>query len=69
MTRLEWDQELHDFQNALPPELLSLMSKVERQQKPLARLDIAVPIADVLKSKFISSSGSYFGKVRKLLRT
>lgn len=67
MTRLEWDQELHDFQNVLPPELLSLIPEVERRQKPLMRPDIAAPIADVLKSKFISSSSSSSGKVRELV--
>uniref|UniRef100_A0A0R3RSN5 G-patch domain-containing protein n=1 Tax=Elaeophora elaphi TaxID=1147741 RepID=A0A0R3RSN5_9BILA len=66
MTRLEWDQELHDFQNVLPPELLSLISEVEKQQKPLARPDLAAPIADVLKSKFISSSGSSSGKIKEI---
>lgn len=67
MTRLEWDRELQDFQNILPPKLRSLLPEVERQQKPLARPDVAAPIADVLKSKFISSSGSYSNKVRNLL--
>lgn len=66
MTRLEWDQELHDFQNVLPPDLRSLILEVERQQKPLARPDIAAPIADVLKSKFVSNSSSCSGKVREL---
>ncbi|OZC11650.1 hypothetical protein X798_01513 [Onchocerca flexuosa] len=65
MTRLEWDQELQDFQNVLPPELQSLISEVERQQKPLACPDIAAPIADVLKSKFISSSSSNSGKMKE----
>ncbi|VDK73203.1 unnamed protein product [Litomosoides sigmodontis] len=66
MTRLEWDQELHDFQNVLPPELLSLIPEVERQQKPLASPNLAAPIADVLKSKFISSSSSSSGKMREI---
>ncbi|VDK62105.1 unnamed protein product [Onchocerca ochengi] len=65
MTRLEWDQELHDFQNVLSPELRSLISEVERQQKPLACPDIAAPIADILKSKFISSSSSSSGKMKE----
>ncbi|KAM3723706.1 G patch domain-containing protein [Dirofilaria immitis] len=65
MTRLEWDQELHDFQNMLPLELRSLIPEVERQQKPLAHPNVAAPIANVLKSKFISSSNSCFGKMKE----
>ncbi|EFO24081.2 G-patch domain-containing protein [Loa loa] len=69
MTRLEWDQELHDFQNLLPPELQPLILEVEKQQRPLARPDIAASIADVLKSKFISTSSSCSGKMREVQKT
>ncbi|VDN31547.1 unnamed protein product [Gongylonema pulchrum] len=58
LTTLEWEQELSDFQNILPPELRSLLPEVRMRQKPLVRIDIAAPIADVLKSKFTSSSGA-----------
>ncbi|KAK6101856.1 hypothetical protein QQG55_6190 [Brugia pahangi] len=62
VTRLEWEQELRDFQNMLSPELRSRISEIDGQQKPLARPDVAAPLADVLKSKFISSSSFYSGK-------
>ncbi|VDN04941.1 unnamed protein product [Thelazia callipaeda] len=47
MTRIEWEQELHDFQNVLPPQLRSLIPEVKKRQKPLARTDLAAPIANV----------------------
>uniref|UniRef100_A0A915PBV7 G-patch domain-containing protein n=1 Tax=Setaria digitata TaxID=48799 RepID=A0A915PBV7_9BILA len=66
MTRLEWDQELRDFQNLLPSELRLLVTEVEKRQKPLAGLEVAAPIADVLKLKFISSANSYSGKMKEV---
>ncbi|EJW88539.1 G-patch domain-containing protein [Wuchereria bancrofti] len=66
VTRLEWEQELRDFQNMLSPELQSRISEIDGQQKPLARPDVAAPLADVLKSKFIPSSSSYSGKMKEI---
>ncbi|MFH4976478.1 hypothetical protein AB6A40_003187 [Gnathostoma spinigerum] len=55
LTRLEWDQEVTDFQNALPVKLRSLLPEVQARQMPLVKSALAAPIADILKSKFTSS--------------
>uniref|UniRef100_A0A183CD86 G-patch domain-containing protein n=1 Tax=Globodera pallida TaxID=36090 RepID=A0A183CD86_GLOPA len=58
MTRLEWERELAQFQEALTPELRSLLPEVRERQKPLARIDFAGPIAEHLKQRFEKESES-----------
>uniref|UniRef100_A0A914GY45 G-patch domain-containing protein n=1 Tax=Globodera rostochiensis TaxID=31243 RepID=A0A914GY45_GLORO len=58
MTRLEWERELTQFQEALTPELRSLLPEVRERQKPLARIDFAGPIAEHLKQRFEKESES-----------
>lgn len=58
MTRLEWDRELAQFQDALPPDLRALLPEVRDRQKPLAKIDFAHPIAEHLKSRFEKETGT-----------
>ncbi|KAL3092353.1 hypothetical protein niasHS_007562 [Heterodera schachtii] len=58
MTRLEWEDELEQFQEALTPELRSLLPEVRERQKPLAKIDFAAPIAEHLKHRFEKESES-----------
>uniref|UniRef100_A0A1I7SVN1 Uncharacterized protein n=1 Tax=Bursaphelenchus xylophilus TaxID=6326 RepID=A0A1I7SVN1_BURXY len=52
MTRLEWEEEIKQFENYLTPELRALLPSVRDRQQPLARLTTAQPIADQLKNRF-----------------
>lgn len=57
MTRLEWENELAQFQEVLSPELRALIPEVRDRQKPLAKIGFARPIADHLNSRFEKESG------------
>lgn len=58
MTRLEWEREHAQFQNALPSELRALLPEVRDRQKPLAKIGFAAPIAEHLKSRFERETGA-----------
>lgn len=62
LTRLEWEKELAEFQEALTPELRALLPEVSTRQQPLAKVQFAQPIAEQLKSRFQSESGSQDNK-------
>uniref|UniRef100_F1KVZ8 G patch domain-containing protein 1 n=1 Tax=Ascaris suum TaxID=6253 RepID=F1KVZ8_ASCSU len=57
MTSLEWENELAEFQRILPSHLRSLLPEVKARQLPLANAELAIPIAQALKSKFTVASG------------
>lgn len=63
MTRLEWEKESQQFQNALTPELRALLPEVQNRQKPLAKIDFAQPIAEQLNSRFQKSQEEVTSKV------
>lgn len=62
MTRLEWDKELKEFQEALTPELRALLPEVNTRQQPLAKVQYAQPIAEQLKSRFQAENGTQENK-------
>lgn len=55
MTSLEWDRELREFNAVLPPHLRALLPEVKSRQEPLAPVEVSLPIAQALKTKFVSS--------------
>jgi hypothetical protein len=57
MTRLEWEKEQAEFQEALTPELRALLPEVRDRLKPLAKIDYAAPIAEHLKARFQQETG------------
>ncbi|CAD5213196.1 unnamed protein product [Bursaphelenchus okinawaensis] len=58
MTVLEWEEEQKEFENHLTPELRSLLPSVRDRQQPLAKLETAQPIADMLKNRFQSENST-----------
>uniref|UniRef100_A0A0N5A8B8 G-patch domain-containing protein n=1 Tax=Syphacia muris TaxID=451379 RepID=A0A0N5A8B8_9BILA len=56
MTSLEWERELREFNAKLPANLRALLPEVKSRQQPLAPLELSLPIAEVLKKKFVTSS-------------
>lgn len=68
MTRLEWEKELQQFQEALTPELRALLPEVQNRLKPLAKVDFSQPIAEQLNSRFQKSENEKDIKPVNLLK-